>query len=160
MPSSRRGGGGGEDIPELVPDFTDDIALAWRVLCRAGEDWNHDELQDEMVRAGVESRVMALRLYQIIPIAWGRFFLFAAGVYLPDECLVRDRRTGKPVRDRFSECELYQQIREFLLPRVGEVADRERGRVLGRSPEYNAFRQRIRTGARPGDLMLAPPILA
>lgn len=154
-----RRGGDDEDIPELVPEFTDDIRIAWRVLRRADEDWDHAEVIDEMVHAGVESRLMARRLYQIIPIAWARFFLMAAGVHCPDEYLVRDRRSGEFVRDRFSECELYQQVREFLLPRVGETPKREQERVLGRSAEYNAFLQQIEAGARPGNLMLGPPIL-
>lgn len=100
---------------------------------------------------------MALRLYQFIPIAWGRILLQAMGVYCPDEYFLRDRR-GQTVKDRFSECELCQQIREIVLVEFGRASTEERDRLLALSAEISAFRQQIKAGAKPADLILGPPI--
>jgi hypothetical protein len=158
MQSSGHGGDSDSEIFDAVPDYTHEIRLALRVLQNSDER-DHQAVMAQIMRAGVSDPNLALRLYQMIPIAWARFFLLAAGLYLPDEYIVFDRRTGEYIRDRFSECELFGQIQEVLLTEVGQASREQRERVLMRSPEYDAFRQHLAAGAHPSNLMLGPPIL-
>ncbi len=158
MQSSGHGGDSDAEIFDAVPDFTHEIRLALRVLQNSNER-DHQAVMAQIMQAGVSDPRLALRLYQMIPIAWARFFLMAAGLFLPDEYFVVSRRTGQLVRDRFSQCELYGQIQEVLLPEVGNASREQRDRLMMRSPEYDAFRQHLAAGAKPSSLMLAPPIL-
>jgi hypothetical protein len=138
-----------DDIPVVDPDYTDAIETALRLLLKFDTEHLADTT-DRIVRAGID-RALALRLVQLIPIAWGRFILHASGVHIvTDEYHLLDRRTRKSTRKRFSDDMLYQQIRDVLPDAMMRYHRRHFTGLAMRSTEVTTVKKMLRDGTSPG----------
>ncbi len=140
-----------------VPEEHRDVWLATRVLQKT-EATDPDPIVEELIAAGVPDRKRAIRLYHLVPIAWGRLLLESMGVSAPNSYKTWNPKTDKSTEHRFDQDPLYQEIMAVLPAACAQATQEQAQRMLMRSSEINAVNQALDAGSDLRDLILSPPM--
>ncbi len=136
-----------EAIKLAIPVFADNQNSEWH------------ELEESLVKVGI-SPLLAIKLIEFMPLAFGRVHLEAKGFKFDDYYIRQNPNTKKEIRKKLNDEPVYQEafeVASYIVAtnRVGEAFMA----IVYRSAELWCINDMLKQGSKPESILGLPPLL-